>query len=69
MGQNNPEYAGAPTGCMQWKIPKETFGKMAGGGNDSYAWLFDASYVVPTGPQNVPQHIWQPAVLYLGRPA
>ena len=69
MGQNNPEYAGAPTGCMQWKIPKETVGKMAGDSNDSYTWLFDASYVVPTGPQNVPQHIWQPAVLYLGRPA
>ena len=30
---------------------------------------FDASLSVPTGPQNVPQHIWQPAVLYLGRPA
>ena len=29
----------------------------------------DASLVVPTGPQNVPQHVWQPAVLYLGRPA
>ena len=69
MGQNDPECAGAPTGCMQWKIPKETFGKIAGDGNDSYAWLFDASYVVPTGPQNVPQHIWQPAILYLGRPA
>ena len=30
---------------------------------------FDASLVVPTGPQNVPQHVWQPLVLYLGRPA
>ena len=30
---------------------------------------FDASNVVPTGPQNVPQHVWQPAILYLGRPA
>ena len=69
MGQNDPEYAGAPTGCMQWKIPKETIGKMDGDSNDSYTWLFDASYVVPTGPQNVPQHVWQPAVLYLGRPA
>lgn len=28
----------------------------------------DASRVVPTGPQNVPQHIWQPLILYLGRP-
>lgn len=30
---------------------------------------FDASNVVPTGPQNVPQHVWQPTILYLGRPA
>ena len=28
----------------------------------------DASRVVPTGPQNVPQHVWQPLILYLGRP-
>ena len=30
---------------------------------------FDASFVVPTGPQNVPPHVWQPAILYLGRAA
>ena len=30
---------------------------------------FDASRSVPTGPETVPKHIWQPAVLYLGRPA
>ena len=30
---------------------------------------FSASDSVPTGPQNVPQHVWQPLVLYLGRPA
>ena len=45
-----------------------------GGSNDSdgsgpAALSFDASLVVPTGPQNVPQHIWQPVMLYLGRPA
>lgn len=45
-----------------------------GGSDDSNgtgpaALSFDASLVVPTGPQNVPQHVWQPAVLYLGRPA
>ena len=28
----------------------------------------DVSRFVPTGPQNVPQHIWQPVVIYLGRP-
>ena len=29
---------------------------------------FSASEVVPTGPMNVPPHIWQPIILYLGRP-
>ena len=28
----------------------------------------EASQLVPTGPQNVPQHIWQPVIIYLGRP-
>ena len=28
----------------------------------------EASQLVPTGPQNVPPHIWQPVILYLGRP-
>lgn len=26
----------------------------------------DTSRVVPTGPQNVPQHVWQPVCAYLG---
>lgn len=29
---------------------------------------FSAASVVPTGPKNVPEHIWQPIILYLGRP-
>lgn len=29
---------------------------------------FSASNNVPTGPQNIPQHIWQPVIFYLGRP-
>ena len=29
---------------------------------------FDASCAVPTGPMNVPPHIWQPIIFYLGRP-
>ena len=29
---------------------------------------FSASNVVSTGPQNVPPHIWQPIIIYLGRP-
>ena len=31
--------------------------------------MFDVSRVVPTGPENVPPHVWQPVALYLGRPA
>lgn len=30
--------------------------------------FLDASSVVPTGPQTVPQHVWQPVVIYLGKP-
>ena len=30
---------------------------------------FDASRVVPTGPVNVPPHVWQPVAIYLGLPA
>ena len=39
--------------------------------NSSYGGylMFDASRVVPTGPENVPPHVWQPAILYLGLPA
>ena len=31
--------------------------------------FFDSSRNTPTGPENVPPHIWQPVILYLGRPA
>ena len=30
---------------------------------------FDASRMVPTGKRNVPQHIWSPQIIYLGKPA
>ena len=30
---------------------------------------FNLSTTMPTGPENVPPHVWQPAILYLGRPA
>lgn len=30
---------------------------------------FDLNATVPTGPENVPPHVWQPVCLYLGRPA
>lgn len=38
------------------------------GGSAYIQHLFNAANVVPTGPQNVPQHIWQPVIIYLGRP-
>ena len=40
----------------------------AGSGSAEAYTGFDASRVVPTGPQNTPQHIWQPVIIYLGRP-
>ena len=39
-----------------------------GQGGTAYELSFDVSRVVPTGPVNVPPHIWQPIILYLGRP-
>ena len=42
----------------------------SGGANTRYSSInFNPARVVPTGPQNVPPHIWQPIILYLGRPA
>ena len=40
----------------------------SGGTGNPDCTIFDASLVVPTGPMNVPPHIWQPIILYLGRP-
>ncbi len=40
----------------------------SGDSRPTFALNFNASNFVPTGPQNVPQHIWQPIILYLGRP-
>lgn len=40
----------------------------SGDSRPTFALNFNASNVVPTGPQNVPQHVWQPVILYLGRP-
>ena len=46
-----------------------TGGSDASNGTGPAALSFDASLVVPTGPQNIPQHVWQPLVIYLGRSA
>ena len=40
-----------------------------GGPSGASDFDFDVSRVVPTGPENVPPHVWKPAILYLGRPA
>ena len=68
MSGNSPTGLGAPTGCMRWKNPSEFVGYLSGEGNGAYRWIYDASLIVPTGPQNVPQHVWQPVIIYLGRP-
>ena len=39
------------------------------GDDNTYFMGIKASKAVPTGPENVPPHIGQPTVLYLGRPA
>ena len=51
------------------KLDSTTGGSHDADGKGPSSFLFDASLVVPTGPQNVPQHVWQPVCLYLGRPA
>ena len=40
----------------------------SGGTGNPDCTIFDASLVVPTGPLNVPPHVWQPVIIYLGRP-
>ena len=45
--------------------PEESVGGFSGASDFD----FDASRTVPTGPENVPPHVWQPLVIYLGRPA
>jgi hypothetical protein len=47
----------------------EVLGAIASGDNPLYKITFDASQEVNTGPQNVPQHVYQPGVIYLGWPA
>ncbi|GKI12742.1 hypothetical protein CE91St39_21960 [Desulfovibrionaceae bacterium] len=56
-------------------IERGAFCQVEGGGNvpigasgQRFYHVLDISCVVPTGPQNVPQHVWQPIILYLGRP-
>ncbi len=43
-------------------------GLTLGGAGGNWNFYMDISCVVPTGPVNVPPHIWQPIIIYLGRP-
>ena len=46
-----------------------SYATASGGANTRYSSIdFNPARVVPTGPQNVPQHIWQPVIIYLGCP-
>ena len=58
---------GGATGAMQVFLQNNrtaVTGSGAGYGRVS----LDASSDVPTGPLNVPPHVWQPVIIYLGRP-
>lgn len=57
----------ASAGCFSSQTYRTTTDGGGATGTVGYD-TFDPSRVVPTGPQNVPQHIWQPVILYLGRP-
>ena len=60
---------GESTGCVySCGVQFDHIG-LPSGGDSTYLMGIKASKIVPTGPQNVPQHIRQPAVLYLGRSA
>ena len=65
---NLPYRNPSPTGAVTWGSVDSKFSQ---GGTGSAVSLstFDASTAVPTGPENVPPHVWQPAILYLGWPA
>lgn len=65
---NLPYRNPAPTGAVTWGRIDNGYSQGGTGAGVSLS-TFDASTIVPTGPQNVPQHVWQPAILYLGRPA
>ena len=65
---NLPYRNPAPTGAVTWGSVDSNFSQGGTGVGVSLS-TFDASTVVPTGLENVPLHVWQPAILYLGRPA
>lgn len=45
-------------------------GNSVAGSAEKYGQVsLDASQTVPTGVQNVPQHVWQPVIIYLGQPS
>ena len=58
---------GSATGVFGMGARTNQYGADYQTGPDAYAVKFNASQNVPTGAQNVPPHIWEPVILYLGR--
>lgn len=58
---------GSATGTFKVGSRTNQYGADYQTGPDGYSVMFDASNDFQTGPQNVPQHVWQPLVIYLGR--
>lgn len=62
--------SGYANGAMRRVQATDSFSNNANRDNsNSFSITFDASCVVPTGPENVPPHYGQPVALYLGAPA
>lgn len=62
--------SGYANGAMRRVQATDSFSNNANRDNsNSFGITFDASRVVPTGPENVPPHYQQPVALYLGRAA
>ena len=63
------QQSSVDTGALGSEFPANRAANNSPSGAGYGVISFDASRVVPTGPENVPPHIWQPVILYLGRPA
>lgn len=55
----------APSGAVNKAATAQAY---LGNTGPGYRIDMNVSRQVPTGAQNVPQHIWQPVIIYLGRP-
>ena len=62
-------FVGFGTGIFSHVIQTSQESRYQTGVSQTYKATLDASSNVPTGPENVPPHVWQPVILYLGRAA